>query len=367
MANPPFIILSCDGGGVRGVITAKLLQSLDPAFLQSVSLFAGTSTGSIIALGLAAGVPIGTIVSLYESMSNCNEIFTPYLNQAQSRALRAQIAAAIPPQTAAAGEEIDWSKILQLVMEAAEQMAFPKYQSTGLQTLLTANFPAMTLAQLATQRQKYVVVPSFRISPGQNNAWAACVFHNLPGLTTTPDLSATSLIDTAMCSAAAPLFFPPHTIAPGSFVDGGVCANNPCTVAAACYSGSSLSGANGPAPGSVAAVSLGTGDVSNSYPPSDAVFPGGILGWMWPYQDGTSPAFPLIEAMFAGSSQINDLTAQMMLRGSTYIRANPVFTQTYSLDDCTDVAQMASLTDQYIASSEWQQIAKTINGLVSSG
>ena len=57
----------------------------------------------------------------------------------------------------------------------------------------------------------------------------------------------------------------------------------------------------------------------------------------------------------------------MMLRGSTYIRANPVFTQTYSLDDCTDVAQMASLTDQDIASSEWQQIAKTINGLVSSG
>ena len=69
MANPPFIILSCDGGGVRGVITAKLLQSLDPAFLQSVSLFAGTSTGSIIALGLAAGVPIGTIVSL--SISPC--------------------------------------------------------------------------------------------------------------------------------------------------------------------------------------------------------------------------------------------------------------------------------------------------------
>lgn len=366
MANSPFIILSCDGGGVRGVITAKLLASLDPGFLQSVSLFAGTSTGSIIALGLAAGVPIGTIVSLYESMSNCNEIFTPYVNQAQARALRAEIAAAIPPRTASVGEGIDWSQILQMVAEAAEQMAFPKHQSTGLQTLLTANFPAMTLAQLATQQQKYVVVPSFRISPGQNGAWQACVFHNLPGLAITPDLSAISLIDTAMCSAAAPLFFPSHTITAGSFVDGGVCANNPCTVALACYAASSLSGQSGPAPGSVAAVSLGTGNVGNSYPPSDAAFPGGILGWMWPYQDGTSPAFPLIEAMFAGSSQINDLTAQMMLRGSTYIRANPVFTQTWSLDDCSDVAQMASLTDQYIASSEWQQIAATINGLMSS-
>ena len=50
MANKRFIMLSCDGGGVRGLITAKLLQTLDPAFLQSVSLFAGTSTGSIIAL-----------------------------------------------------------------------------------------------------------------------------------------------------------------------------------------------------------------------------------------------------------------------------------------------------------------------------
>jgi patatin-like phospholipase/acyl hydrolase len=78
MANKRFIMLSCDGGGVRGLITAKLLQTLDPAFLQSVSLFAGTSTGSIIALGLAAGLPIDQIVEIYRSMSNCNAIFTPY-------------------------------------------------------------------------------------------------------------------------------------------------------------------------------------------------------------------------------------------------------------------------------------------------
>jgi patatin-like phospholipase/acyl hydrolase len=54
MAKPKFIILFCDGGGVRGLITAMLLESLDAKFLQNVSLFAGTSTGSIIALGLAA-------------------------------------------------------------------------------------------------------------------------------------------------------------------------------------------------------------------------------------------------------------------------------------------------------------------------
>jgi uncharacterized protein len=91
MAKPKFIILFCDGGGVRGLITAMLLESLDAKFLQNVSLFAGTSTGSIIALGLAAGVPIKQIVELYCSMSNCNEIFSSYLSVSEASALKAEI------------------------------------------------------------------------------------------------------------------------------------------------------------------------------------------------------------------------------------------------------------------------------------
>ena len=47
MTEATYKILGCDGGGIFGVLTAKLLQSLD-----SSVLFAGTSTGSIIALGL---------------------------------------------------------------------------------------------------------------------------------------------------------------------------------------------------------------------------------------------------------------------------------------------------------------------------
>src|ERR1700677_1623916 len=107
MANKRFIMLSCDGGGVRGLITAKLLQTLDPAFLQSVSLFAGTSTGSIIALGLAAGVPIDQIVAIYRSMSNCHAIFPPYLSATEASATRAQLAEpmqAARPAAAALGD-----------------------------------------------------------------------------------------------------------------------------------------------------------------------------------------------------------------------------------------------------------------------
>src|SRR6478736_643543 len=83
MAEPIFNVLTCDGGGIRGVITARLLQALDRSVLDNIDLFAGTSTGSIIALGLASGVPIDTIVELYSSQNACSKIFQPYLPLAQ--------------------------------------------------------------------------------------------------------------------------------------------------------------------------------------------------------------------------------------------------------------------------------------------
>jgi patatin-like phospholipase/acyl hydrolase len=70
MAN--FRILSCDGGGIRGVLTAVLLDRLSgqyPALLQdspdTITMYAGTSTGGILALGLAAGLSPAQIRDLY--------------------------------------------------------------------------------------------------------------------------------------------------------------------------------------------------------------------------------------------------------------------------------------------------------------
>ena len=61
-------ILACDGGGIRGLLTAiwiRRLQSVRPDLLERVRLFAGTSTGGIIALALAKGLPIADIIELY--------------------------------------------------------------------------------------------------------------------------------------------------------------------------------------------------------------------------------------------------------------------------------------------------------------
>ena len=59
-----FKILCCDGGGIRGLVTALLIKDLDTHvkdFVANADGFAGTSTGGLIALGLAHGKSIDDI------------------------------------------------------------------------------------------------------------------------------------------------------------------------------------------------------------------------------------------------------------------------------------------------------------------
>ena len=77
----PFRILSIDGGGIRGIFPAAVLAGLEDRFLDGASvarcfdLIAGTSTGGIIALGLAAGLKASELRDLYVRRG-C-EIFPP--------------------------------------------------------------------------------------------------------------------------------------------------------------------------------------------------------------------------------------------------------------------------------------------------
>ena len=61
-------ILSLDGGGIRGIITIILMERLlerQPDWLELVDLFAGTSTGGILSLGLASGLKPRELKQLY--------------------------------------------------------------------------------------------------------------------------------------------------------------------------------------------------------------------------------------------------------------------------------------------------------------
>ncbi|RPI19492.1 MAG: hypothetical protein EHM58_01400 [Ignavibacteriae bacterium] len=70
---PSFKILSIDGGGVRGVYPAAVLdyvQQRQPEPIQEYfDLIVGTSTGAIIALALALGISTSEILNLYKNRS----------------------------------------------------------------------------------------------------------------------------------------------------------------------------------------------------------------------------------------------------------------------------------------------------------
>ena len=69
--DEPFRILAIDGGGIRGILPASILAELENRFLQGRSIakhfdmIAGTSTGGIIALGLAHGLRASQILDFY--------------------------------------------------------------------------------------------------------------------------------------------------------------------------------------------------------------------------------------------------------------------------------------------------------------
>ena len=86
-SDQPFRILSMDGGGIRGIFPAAVLSDLEHRYLDGDSvveyfdLITGTSTGGILALGLAAGMTASELLRLYRDRGQ--EVFPP-----QRRTLR---------------------------------------------------------------------------------------------------------------------------------------------------------------------------------------------------------------------------------------------------------------------------------------
>tara|TARA_R100000935_G_scaffold58707_2_gene97186 strand:- start:395 stop:1423 length:1029 start_codon:yes stop_codon:yes gene_type:complete len=78
-----FKILSIDGGGIKGVYPAQFLELIEAKLQgrtdgkeklhQHFDLITGTSTGGIIALAIAMGIPAKEIKNLY--LDNCKSIF----------------------------------------------------------------------------------------------------------------------------------------------------------------------------------------------------------------------------------------------------------------------------------------------------
>ena len=74
----PKRILALDGGGIRGVLTLQFLQAIESLIKKRFGdntlmcdyfdLIGGTSTGSIIAAGLACGMTVSALQAVYEKL-----------------------------------------------------------------------------------------------------------------------------------------------------------------------------------------------------------------------------------------------------------------------------------------------------------
>jgi len=184
-------ILSLDGGGLRGLITALILQRIEEArsgFLDHFDLITGTSTGALLALALARGMTPSEISRIYETRAS--EIFR--------------------------------DSLLDNVRDLGKSVG-AQYQNKGLIRVLGDVFGEGTLGDL----RKRVAICAFdldnELPDPKQRSWAPKIFHNYPG----PDSDAAmSQAKVALYSASAPTYFP----SADGYIDGGVFANNPSMV-----------------------------------------------------------------------------------------------------------------------------------------
>ncbi|ULT82613.1 hypothetical protein L3Y34_012098 [Caenorhabditis briggsae] len=175
------IVLSIDGGGMKGILALQLLKEIEKVvgnkFLGWFNHIGGTSTGSMITLGLVKYGNIDHVIRQYFRMKD--DIF----------------------------------------------IGSRPYSGEGLENALLNEFGRDTLKQLGEKKNIRISIPVARvdISPPQ-----LYMFRSYDVNDTTFDQSslkpAWGAAKVVRASSAAPSFFPPVD---GKFMDGGLIANNP--------------------------------------------------------------------------------------------------------------------------------------------
>ncbi len=172
-------ILALSGGGFKGLYTAKVLERLEEELkvpiAQKFDLIAGTSIGGIIALALAYEIPCSQIVDFFNK--NGKKIFKKRFN-------------------------------LWIVS---------KYKNQNLKNALSEIFKDAKIGDLKHR----VIIPTINYSSGKVQLFKT---RHHPDFITDYKRS---LVDVAMSTAAAPVYFPVYRTDYGDFVDGGLVANHP--------------------------------------------------------------------------------------------------------------------------------------------
>lgn len=195
-ANKPFKILSIDGGGIKGLYSASVIARLEEKTgkksADCFDMICGTSTGGLIALGLASGHSAEDLQNLYYKKGN--SIFPTY--------------------------EYRLPRWLQrtVIHFFTQTFFFGKFSNKNLKKVLVDTFGETRLGDL----DNLVCIPSFNLTSGMPRMFKFP--HKEGGFYTDKEIP---LVDAALATTAAPTFFPIHEYDDTLYIDGGVWANNP--------------------------------------------------------------------------------------------------------------------------------------------
>jgi len=217
-------ILTMDGGGTRGIVLIKMLEAIEQTMgrpiLECFDLIGGTSTGGIVALGLAKGVTLAQMEAFYEkivkdvfgyrfgyySVGSWSAIFgdgswysSKRLEQCFKARLGGSVMANLKPKVFVVSANASVSGGSSL------KQLFTSYKGVHDGTRAPVDAPEKK-------------IDSSKALP------CGCAFaHNIA----TNDVT---VVEAALATSAAPTYFSEAKNKHGSFVDGGVVANNPIDV-----------------------------------------------------------------------------------------------------------------------------------------
>lgn len=296
-------IISCDGGGIRGLVTAIWLADLERhlggRLARHIDLIAGTSTGSILAAAVACGIPADRIVALYRERGRV--VFPG-----------------------------SWARRMSSLSRVVSQGAIsrPKYDDAGLAKVLRAEFGDRRLGDLASG-------PRLLITTYNTLTREALVFK-----THRKEFERLPLWEVVKASCSAPTYFPAHELVDGPLrqplIDGGVVANNPTACAIA--EGVKLNSEGGAADPCqlehFAVGSFGTGQLTRPYSMED-VREWGPLEW----------AVPIIDVLFDGAADATDYIARQLIKPDRYLRAQVRLDAAYDDMDNADETNLNALVN----------------------
>lgn len=296
-------ILALDGGGIRGLLTITLLRRLEetvPGWIDQIDMVAGTSTGAIIAIGLAGGVTPEELFQHYYYLTE--EIFKKTRPRSQRKA----------------------RKIFR-----------PEYDTEDVAPVLRSLLGETRLCDL----QKKILITTFELDNEDEDqcqrCWEPRFFHNLDGENGSADLQAYKAI---LYSSATPVYFP----SVDGFIDGAVTAQNPSLVALAHAVDETIGTGERPKIEDIVLLSIGCGKDNRHLPGKKH---------NWGYAQWTRL---LVDMMLEGSVDLVDRICRPLLR-SNYHRLCPGLSETIHANEWEKRDKLAALANgvDIAASSEW--------------